>query len=202
MPMSTSQWLLVRSVIVLAAVVVSQVTLALLPGAAADRGSLLVAAVDYSTAVAGAVAVLGLGWSAGTALHAVIGGWYERRLAASMLGRTSGPVRPWREALARSSWTLIALRLHTASARPLWRGVFGLTTMALVVTLTCYGAAAAAGPRSTAAAASRTDLQQVCHRYVTVAEAVMYGCVLAMLLYAGFIAYLVARSAGRNSHPV
>src|SRR4051812_8318619 len=106
MPMSVSQWLRVRSVLVLVVAIAGRAVLFALPGTEPDRGSRLVAVVDYVTSAAVVIAVLGLGWSTGTAVHGAVAAWYERRLAAGMLGGAPRPSRPWRAVVARSSWTL------------------------------------------------------------------------------------------------
>lgn len=197
MPMSVSQWLRVRSVLVLVVAVAGRAVLFVLPGTEPDSGSRVVAAVDYVTSAAVVIAVLGLGWSTGTFAHRAVTAWYERRLTAGMLGATAAPARPWRAVVARSSWTLFTLRLHTDAVRVHWRRCTSLAVTVLAVNLTWYAAAAAAGhPSSTGGAATRTDLEQLWHRYATVAADAAYVCVIGIMLYTFYIGYLVVRGAG------
>ncbi|MGI5243065.1 hypothetical protein [Dactylosporangium sp. CA-139066] len=193
--MSMSQWLRVRSMIVLGVAIVARALLFLLPDTEPEHGSLLAAVVDYLTSVTVVVAVLGLGWSTGTAAHRTVTAWYERRLAAGMLGSgTPAPARPWRVVVTRGSWTLFTHRLHTIAARTHWRRLSGFAVMFLALQLTWYTAADAAGtPSSASRAATRSNLEQLFHRYSTVAAAAAFVVVLGMLLYAFYLAYLVLR---------
>ncbi|WP_432830711.1 hypothetical protein [Dactylosporangium sp. CA-092794] len=147
----------------------------------------LVRVVDYLLAGIIALAVIALGWWAGTTGYTRAAGWIDRRMATGLRRWRDTPRSRWSDALYVNAVATFVVRVGNLAVRPAWRRTIGMTAAVVAVGLTLMGTDAATAAIPDAAANSATDaLHRFIQRYADVASAVGFVggvCLVGNVLY-------------------